>query len=210
NSVEEVISGGDPGPVTSGRVVVKDWGMLVRGAAPVGLGAAASGRLEGGYAFSVQNFADATFEDPVGGRTPVGQDFRNGVALHLALDPSADWDARLPEWLARGLMPLVSLGAALDAEHTTKGVVVPGGHDIERLGTELGLANVAFARWGRARYDGGSTVDTWGFGIGLPLGRYGGYRYDHAVVPRPPLPDLPRDSWTAWLDPVEIARALRH
>ncbi|HEY6867414.1 MAG TPA: hypothetical protein VI792_09160, partial [Candidatus Eisenbacteria bacterium] len=107
NSVEEVISGGDPGPVTSGRVVVKDWGMLVRGAAPVRLGAAASGRLEGAYAFSAQNFTDATFEDPVGARTPVGQDFRNGVALHLALDPSADWDERLPEWLARGLMPLV-------------------------------------------------------------------------------------------------------
>lgn len=109
-----------------------------------------------------------------------------------------------PAWLARGLEPLISLGAAFDAHHSTD----YGTHDVDHLGAELGLANIVFARLGRSRSERSSEVtDTWGIGLGLPLGEFGGFRYEHAhLTPRPGFGVLKPNSWTVWMDPVAVAR----
>jgi hypothetical protein len=52
--------------------------------------------------------------------------------------------------------------------------------------------------------------DTSGWGVGLPIGRFGGLRYDHGTIPQASnsgLSDVKRDAVSGWVDPLELWRA---
>ena len=175
-----------------------DWGLLARGAFPFALGGGAiPARVEGGYAYSVMNANDV-------GSAPVVRSHRHGIAARFGLDLPASWRDRLPSWLAAGFEPLVSVGAAWDRDFISDGSG-PTNHDASYLGGELGLAGVAFLRFGSQ-----TGYNSWGYGLGLPVGRFGGIRYDEAklaeISGRDPLTS---HSWSVWADPVEMTRALR-
>lgn len=174
-----------------------DWGMLARGTLPFRLGPGAiPARLEAAYAYSVQNAND-------GDLGPVRRPHRHSVSTHFGLDLPPSWRDRLPTWLAPGFEPLVSLGGAWDREFISVGSG-PNRSDLSHLGGELGLGNVAFVRMG----DGGRHV--WGYGLGLPIGRLGGYRYDEARVPESDgFPAIKSHGWSVWMNLVEISRAVR-
>ena len=141
--------------------------------------------------------------------TPVARHHRNGFALRAALDPPAAWVARLPAWLVAGLTPLVSLGGAFDADHLTPARASGHGRDTDHWGAELGLANVVFGRVGDVHGEQSSN-GTWGYGLALPVGRFGGFRFDHAVLRGAEgFGDTRRNGWTLWLDPVGIWRKAR-
>ncbi len=200
--VEKLVPAATPaGNTTISDGVARDWGLLARATVPLRLGRAASGRLEAAYGFSA-----LSFNAPRGDLTSAEPRWRNGVALHATLDPTHGWTGRLPAGLARGLEPLVSLGGALDAVRFGQGT-----DSYHYWGAELGIANVAFARIGWNRPALSDYMQrTWGFGLGLPIGVYGGFRFDHAVLSRPDfLGPFHRDSWSVWMDPVATYRTLR-
>jgi hypothetical protein len=207
--IEEEIS--IDSPDASDRIlqhaIARDRGVLVRTGIPVHAGTLGSARLEAAYGFSEINYNDPEF-DTFGERNPTARDWRNGVALHAELSESG-WSSRLPGWFAAGLAPTLSAGWAMDFVHTTRGVYSQP-HDIDSWGAELGLANLIFGRIGRS---GASNTDfvahSWGIGVHVALGRYGGARWDRATVTREVLDDLTRDGWTVWVDPVRIYGAMR-
>ncbi len=54
--------------------------------------------------------------------------------------------------------------------------------------------------------------NTWGYGVGLPIGRLAGVRYDHARTPQAEDSDLRDQSHhavSAWLDPLGIWSVFR-
>ena len=81
--------------------------------------------------------------------------------------------------------------------------------DEKNEGWELGIGNVYYIRrghrtenfYGNPEIDG----DTEGWGLNLQAGRYGGFRFDQATVPRGfGFPDDERKSWSVWVDPLAI------
>jgi len=63
------------------------------------------------------------------------------------------------------------------------------------------LANSAHAGSGGSDING----DTTGYGINLQVGRLVGFRLDHARVPQARgLPNVFRDNWSVWVDPIAI------
>jgi len=175
-----------------------DRGILLRSGVPIG-----PVRVDLAYAYS-----DINSNAPMIGavfRDHTARDWRNGVAARATWDPAVMRTGPLG-WLRAGASPLIAAGWAMDFVHTT--AFFP--HDLDdRWGVELSLANVVFGRIGRA-----GDEHPWGIGAGLPLGRFGGARWDHSDRKRGdfgfgPLPDERRDSWTVWIDPLAIFGALR-
>jgi hypothetical protein len=171
-----------------------DWGLLARAGTPFG-GADSRGwrgRIESAYGYSVQNNGDHTWPS-----------HRHSTALRVTLD--TPWDPA-PSWIARGLEPLLSLGGAWDRVFVT---TQDGARkwDDTRIGMELGLANMAFVRFGQG--PNGSPSPS-GYGFALPIGRLASLHYDHARIPGASgFPDLEIEGWSVWMDPVAIAQALR-
>jgi hypothetical protein len=166
-----------------------DWGLLVRtGSAFNARGQ--QGRIELAYGYSVQN-ADEESLRP----------HRHATALRLSLDPSLLSERRA----ALALQPLLSVGGAWDrAFITSDGKRVA---DETRLGAELGLADLAFVRFGEGPT---GSVTTSGFGFALPIGRLARVRYDRSWSAVEDLPDVTTYGWSVWLDPLAIAEAWRH
>lgn len=179
-----------------------DWGLLARGTVPFRLGPGdIPARAEAAYAYSVQNANDVSTTGALG---PADRNRRHGVAVRFALDLPASWRDRLPSLLAPGFEPLVSLGGAWDRTFISVGSS-PARWDESHLGGELGLGNVAFVRVGR--WD---DRHAWGYGLALPIGRLGGYRYDETRQGESEgLPGTTSHAWSVWANPVEIARTLR-
>jgi hypothetical protein len=189
-------------PVTESHSTAVDWGLLARGAVPFQVGS--GGRFEAAYSYSVQNAND-------GGRAstdlfagPYERPHRHGTAARLALDAPSGWRTRIPAWLEGGLEPLMSVGGAWDREFISAGDG-PVFQDRTYLGGELGVANLLFARWGQR-----DLRHYWGYGVNVPIGRLGGFQYDESrAVTSDGFPELKSDSWTVWVNPIEIASALR-
>lgn len=91
----------------------------------------------------------------------------------------------------------------MDAVRTTKDTYPEHPYSLAEWGAELGIASVLFVRAGIA---GGAlrgfTRHTSGIGVGLPLGRYGGMRWDRAAVAS----GLTDERWSFWVDPFAFAR----
>jgi len=72
---------------------------------------------------------------------------------------------------------------------------------------EYGFANIASYRTGHYKDPGFIDDDTEGWSVGLPLGRFGGARYDHATFPQSALSGLgqvKREGVTAYMDPIAV------
>ena len=186
---------------TFGNSHVEDWaiahdrGLLLRTGAPVG-----PVRIDVAYGYSDINSNEPQVGVPFPDHT--ARDWRNGVAARATWDPAVAHSGPLG-WLRAGASPLVAAGWSMDFVHTT--YLEP--HDLDdSWGAELSLANVVFGRIGRS-----GLRHPWGLGVGLPLGRFGGARWDHSNLKLQVdgVPDEKRDSWTVWLDPLAIYDALR-
>ena len=185
-------SGFDVGPAT-------DWGLLVRtGSAFTAF--ANPCRVDLAYGYSVQSANDVAVSGLLG---TVHRPHRHGTAVRL----SVDRPALSTRWPALGLQPLLSVGGAWDRVFVTaKDRRV---EDETRLGAEIGLANVAYVRFGQGP-DG--SVSTSGYGFALPILALARVRYDRARVSVPDFLDFSdqtTDRWSLWLDPLAIAGAWR-
>jgi hypothetical protein len=166
-----------------------DWGLLARGGTEFTVYGVPA-QVEGAYGYSFLNRGD----DQVLGN----QRELNSAGLHIAAARLPDGFAGFPAWLRTGFEPLVSIGGGFSADYHPWNA-----QHLEAWGGELGVANVLFLRQG---WRSGGGLSTWGFGVGLPVGSFGGVRYDQAY-----LEDIDFDyrAWSVWIDPVAIARAGR-
>ncbi len=166
-------------------------------------------RVDLAYGWSVLNANDADTPDPFQPSVPLTRYSRNGVAVRGTMGVPAGARPRLgPAWLADSFEPLVSLGLAVDWEHSQLGSIgLQLGREATRSGGELALANVFFLRAGHAS-DGSGT--RYGIGVGFRAGAFGGFRYDWATVPLGDgIPDEHHTGWTAYFDPFAIYRSTR-
>ena len=111
--------------------------------------------------------------------------------------------------LARALTPLIQFGAAWDR---TKGMVFEDETPIYDRGWELTVANIYSIRRGHINDPAGGINDnSSGWGLGIRLGEYGGFRYDEATMPLKWVrgEKVCRKGWTAQIDPLAIWRDLR-
>lgn len=193
----------------------KDHGVLLRAGMPFGPAGAAGPalRVDAAYGYSVLNYNDdAVMVFPNESTAiPTSRIFRNGVAARVAVGlPAAVKSSLLPgrwSWLADGLDPIAALGLAYDAEHVQAGNL-SNGYDVQHWGTEFMIANVFAFRFGHVEDKlGGISGSTTGWGVGLPLGRVAGIRYDHASIPQANdsgLPNVNRHALTAYFDPLAL------
>ena len=75
-------------------------------------------------------------------------------------------------------------------------------------GLEVDLANFVAVRVGHYRDDTGEIEGaTWGFGLGLPVGRVGRLQYDSGLFPQSvTLDHRQQHGFTIWLDPIAAWR----
>jgi hypothetical protein len=110
-------------------------------------------------------------------------------------------------FLAEGLTPLIQIGVAWDRSH----VEWPDWNepDVRNRGWEITIANVYTLRRGHIEDKSGPIIDdTSGWGLGFQVGRFGGFRYDRAVVPQATaLDDVKRAGFTVFVCPLEIIAA---
>ena len=176
--------------------VLRDWGLLARARAPLALKGMPVA-LEGAYSYSVLNAG--------GGAKDMSfiptRHFRNSLSLHATAGRLPDSTPFLPSWFRTGLEPLVSVGSDWDLEHLSW----YSERNTHTWGGEMVLASVFFLRMGRDQ----ASRPTRGYGIALPLGGYGGMRYDRASVDGDLVRDVTFRGWRVWIDPLALTRALR-
>ena len=166
------------------RAPAHDWGLLVKVGAPFDVRGEPLG-IEAAYGYS---------EIGTGASRP---DWHRSVALHATAGTHGESVPGLPQWLRAGLEPLVSVGGGWNLD--------PAGSSRHAWGGEVAFANILFLRTGKTV--GG--VTTRGWGLALPIGTWGGFRYDRASIDVDLLRDTRDRSWSAWIDPLAIARARR-
>jgi len=201
----------------------EDWGVLAR-ISPLHPGFPEGNSqfsVDLGYGAALLSANDVTVTYPPGYPVPVSRIRRTGGSVRIAFQ-GAGVIARGPgplALLAEGAVPLVQLSIAADDERVgltaawdifrRAGFILP--YTVHRRGFELGVANMAFVRFGHVEDRMGDIVDdTFGWGVQLPFADVGGVRYDHASVPQASgLQDVKRDGWSMWLDPLALVRRLR-
>jgi hypothetical protein len=141
-----------------------DWGLLIRTGSPF-TAFANHCRADLAYGYSVQNANKVAVSGSLGSLGTVWRPHRHGTAARLSLDP-----------------PALSDRVFVTSEGRRVG-------DETRLGAEIGLANVAFLRFGEGP---DRSVHASGYGFALPIARFVRVRYDHARS---------TDGWSVWLDP---------
>ena len=197
-----------------------DWGAQLR-ISPLDLFAndprleafkSAGVRCDLGLGYSILNAAGGEFHfGDMGGSSPATCGRRQGIGVRLGIDPP--WPSssgRAPGWLA-AYGPLVSVAWA--ADHEANGAAGQSDvYHVDKTGYEVSFANVLTWRHGHTSdYAGDVDGATSGWGIGLPIGPWVGFRYDRATFPQARnsgLPDVTRNGWTAWIDAVRIVRDL--
>jgi len=188
-----------------------DVGVLARisplvydsGVAPGGLPL----RVDVAYGWSVINTNDERIvfinEDQA---SPLTRGQRNGLAARIALGlPPESRERRRVGWFMEGLDPLLSVGLSKDWEHNSAGGM-GSFYDVDRSGVEVAIANVFTWRIGHVSDQTGD-IDgmTSGWGLGMRLGRFAGFRYDHAEVPQARgLDDVSRKGYTVFVDPLAL------
>lgn len=148
---------------------------------------------------------------------PMPTMFLSGWALRGELQAGPRLLESAPTWLRDGIAPLVAFTytqqenvpgyrwAGTEYEYARDD---SGDFDDEGWGWELSLLNVLHLR--RGHYEalwGDIDGDTEGWGVSVPLGRWGGVRYDEATVPQAEgLPTVDREGWQVWVDVLAVAR----
>lgn len=209
------------GPWTEyhGSTSAQDFGGLVRLTPLDGLEATDRPpvRLDAAYGYSELSYNDdavVVFDTPTGPLAArVSRHRRSGLAARAAINLPAfrerlNGSAPQREWL-RGLSPLLSIGYAADHAEIDGGSGTDA-YETDGHGVEITLANVL--TWRTGHYEdrvGDIDGSTSGWGIGLPLGPWGGLRYERATFPQARdsgLGDVEREAFSAWVDPVAIWR----
>lgn len=195
-----------------------DAGVLVRatlldrpgadGAIPV--------HLDLAIAYAMLNAGDRQFYFPASGESaPPTRQHRIGIAARYSLDPPLASLGRLESrpWFLRGLTPVLQLGVSADAVGATPAGVPARTWWAEGFGTEAVVFSLLTLRVGYDNDKPGQIQDfSYGIGVALPIGRVAGVRFDHASFPQAKdsgLADISRDSFTAWIDPLEMWRLSR-
>jgi hypothetical protein len=207
-------------PSTGATASLWDWGAQAR-LAPLELFAATERPRQGlagfavldiGLGYGVRNALGGPFHfSGPSGSAGATRAHCAGVALRLGVHMPALAPSGTLATLSECFDPLVAVTAAGD--HTTSGVA--GGsttYPEKQSGVEIAVANVFFLRRGRWIDD----VDDYdreltGWGAGLPIGPWGGVRYESSTIPEPMdsgLPDRKLTSWSLWVDPLRISRDL--
>lgn len=164
---------------------------------------------------SMRNYSDQGIAFPDEDATyPATRAQRQSVALRLASAAERKPVATqgLGALLDRGLDPWVAFVIAYDHVSLSAG---GRGEDfpLNLVGMELSLLNIVSLRGGYVSDDAGEIHGaSYGFGIQMPLGAVAGLRYDFASWPQADDSGLdPRihHSMIAFVDPLELARALR-
>ena len=171
-------------------------------------------RVDLAYGYSVLSYNDDAMVTFINAdqASPVTRFHRRGGAAQIVAGrlpvPPRDAAGTLHRALIEGLAPLIAVSVADDHIEYGGGSLVNG--RTVGSGYEITLANIYTYRRGSyedplSQIDG----DTWGWGVGLPVGSFGGVRYDDAHWPRAMnsgLGMVHRSQWTAWLDPIEVWR----
>jgi hypothetical protein len=144
---------------------------------------------------------------------PVSRHHRNAFAARTTIDwPASDQQHNsFVRWFRTGLEPMASFGLAYDFDHITAGDNTSLGYDVSGGGAELTILNCMTFRAGHYSDREGEIVDlTWGYSVGLPLGRGAGIRYDWASFPEAKgLSDVHREGFSAYLCLREVVKAMR-
>jgi len=181
-----------------------DWGALAR-VTPV------DGFRDGGRPLAIA-LAAGRSDINAGGRgrlsasargvVDVVRQRRTGVAARVA----AGRGPALPLFGAQS--PLVTVVAAYDHADLGAGNAVFSRTD--GGGVEWTLMGVVTLRTGHTSTTSGTKGATFGWGLALPLGAFGGVAYDEARFPQQGgLEDLHRRQFSVWLDPFAAWRASR-
>lgn len=170
-------------------------------------------RVDAAYGWSVLNHDDTEVvflnEDMA---SPLTRHHRHGLAFGFEAGYSTA-GIESPRWreLARGLMPLFSLTFARDWVSIGAGDVPS--YETDSQGFEIAIAQVfAFRRGDYEDRLGDIDGEAHGWSLSLPVGRWAGFTYDESWFPQAQnsdLEDVRRKSYAVWLDPFEIAAALR-
>jgi hypothetical protein len=182
-----------------------DWGVSGRVTLTPDLSPQAPWRLElsGGYAVLNANDAQFLF---LAESAPPSRIRREGLAVHASvLSPWSEPGAAPPNWMLTGMPRAIEFGVARDWEQVSAGAG-PTDFSVDRFGIEGTLLGVLTGRFGHVSDRVGEIVgDTWGYGVRIPVGPWGSVAYDRARVPQSSgLPDVTRQGWSAWVDPLRI------
>lgn len=198
------------------RTDARDWGFQARLTPYDGFRSKNSPpvRIDAAHGISVLSYNDDAIVNftVVGESSPVTRHHRRGSAGRIAAgrwlwEPGPNRGALLRA-MVEGLTPLLTVSAAVD--HADIGTLHEINYRTDGSGAEVTIANVFTYR--RGHYEdltGQIDGDTWGWGVGLPLGSFGGARYDDAHIPQAQnsgLQNVHRTQVTVWLDPIEIWR----
>jgi hypothetical protein len=205
-------------PGYGARAESQDFGILIKGPywrrEPATRDHGALG-LEVAYGASILSAGDGSFTFINSASTsPLARQQRHGIAARGAVSLSEN---RRTAWrqsiglLAEGLEPLVAVVLAFDHARVTYRGSPSFDHSTNALGLEVIVLGVATVRAGRYSDPRGDITDfSYGFGLGLPIGRVAGVRYDYASFPVASdsgLSDHHRHGWAAFIDPVELVRS---
>ncbi|MBE0565252.1 MAG: hypothetical protein IH621_04780 [Krumholzibacteria bacterium] len=149
---------------------------------------------------------------------PLPTAYVSGWSSRVAFVPGGDLTAGLPPAVRDAVTSLFTwnyaeqtiepgyiwTGSDYVYEHDESGL-----RDVDSRGHEFSFLNVLFLR--RGHYTdaaGGIDAPTTGWGLNLPVRRFGGVRYDKATVPQARgLPTVDRSGWHLWVDVVAILDA---
>ncbi len=213
-------------PGGRGEASARDLGWVAR-VTPVNTLARGANAADAAVGFMVEaSYGRATLNDTdemivhwdfVGDQSdPMPTMHLSGWAVHGELQAGPRLLENAPAWLRDGIAPLLAF--TYTQQSIVPGYVWTGDEyeyerddsgdfDEEGWGWELSLLNVLHLRSGHveALY-GDIDGDTEGWGISVPVGRWGGFRYDQATVPQAEgLPTVDRDGWQVWVDVLAVA-----
>jgi hypothetical protein len=180
-----------PAPANSGSLSLRDLALF-----DLGLGYSMVNAMGEDFVFAKATPSSPAMSSPATRMRHAGVAMRLGVRV-----PRSDVSGSLAT-LLEGFDPLVAVGFASDHD----ACVNTRDYKVTHGGYEITIANVFTIRRGR-RADplGSDEGPTRGWGIGIPLGPWAGFRYDEGTAPQATtLPDVTRRGWTAWCDAVRV------
>ncbi len=198
----------------TGSTSAQDWGVFVR-LTPVDLRSKDTvipTRIDLAYGYSVLSYNDDAIITFVNSApSPVSRHERHGAAFRASFDHPRllNPDPSTWAWFLKGLSPLVTVGVTTDRATIGAGGLDEG-YDVSGYGFEADIANVAALRVGHySDRDDEINDRTWGFAVGLPIGRFGGVRYEESWFPMSEdsgLAHQHRKGFSAWFDPLALRK----
>ena len=177
-------------------------------------------RLDVSFAKATQNKKDAYLLYPAeAAADPVPRVRKTGWGMRASLGSSSWVHQTLVGWdlacLEPSLQPMLSLGLAVDRSQLSAGFPgqreVTKGRSITTLGVELSAGRILTLRGGRIDDPDGDIIGyTYGVGLGIEIGKAGGFRWDFADIPQArELDRVHRNSLSLFFDPLETFSLLR-